>query len=118
MLRRIVARTAQAFRRTIAEVDADHGHLLDPPEERQITYVINAEGKHEKEPGENFWQGNLRGPSDTYEVGWRFERMPYFLSIIFRDENQEAFAAPCKKAFEEMERAKKQKFNPSGVEAQ
>ena len=86
--------------------------LSKEPEKRQIVFVVNAEGKKEKEPSENFWQGNLRGPSDSYEVGWRFESMPSFLSIVFRDENQQAFAAPYKKAFEEMERAKKQKLNP------
>jgi hypothetical protein len=85
--------------------------LSKEPEERQIIFVVNAEGNREKELNENFWQGNLRGPSDSYEVGWRFESMPDFLSIIFRDENQEAFAAPYKKAFEEMERAKKQEPN-------
>jgi hypothetical protein len=88
--------------------------LSKEPEERQITFVVNAEGKKKKEPNENFWQGNLRGPSDSYEVGWRFESMPHFLSILFRDENQEAFAAPYKKALEDMERVKKQKFNPAG----
>jgi hypothetical protein len=65
--------------------------LSKEPERRKIIFVLNAKGKNEKEPNENFWQGNLRRPSDSYEVGWRFESMPPFLSKPLHPHGCEGF---------------------------
>ena len=52
----------------------------------ELIYVVNAAGPAKPEPAnEGFWQGNLRGPLDNYDGGYRFESMGQFLGMLCLD---------------------------------
>lgn len=56
----------------------------------ELRYVVMSAGAPRSVPEhEGFWQGNLRGPLDRYEGGFRFETMGQFLGMLCLDAQEE-----------------------------
>lgn len=56
----------------------------------ELSYVVNA--ARTARPGQansEFWQGNLRGPLDNYDGGYRFESIGQFLGMLCLDAAEE-----------------------------
>ena len=53
----------------------------------EMIYIVNSKPPSApKEATDDFWQGNLQGPSDNYSGGFRFAGVSEFLSLLGRDE--------------------------------
>ncbi len=64
----------------------------------ELTYVVNSARPPSPLPeNRGFWQGNFRGPLDSYAGGFRFESIGQFLGMLCMDameeERQEKTAA-------------------------
>lgn len=87
-------KTAQGRGIALALLTADH-------QPGELVYVVNTAHNTKSSPkNDSFWQGNLRGPLDTYDGGFRFESMGQFLGMIYYD----AFEEQRLKQIEEFER--------------
>lgn len=52
----------------------------------ELIYVVNSAGPPKLMPANaGFWQGNLRGPLDSYGGGFRFESIGQFLGLLCMD---------------------------------
>jgi hypothetical protein len=52
----------------------------------ELVYVVNSlQAPMPTPPHEGFWQGNLRGPLNSYEGGLRFESIGQFLGMLCLD---------------------------------
>ena len=56
----------------------------------ELRYVVNSAGSY-KPMVENreFWQGNFRGPLDSYDGGFRFESIGQFLGLLCLDAGEQ-----------------------------
>jgi hypothetical protein len=55
----------------------------------ELRYVVNSAGPSKPMPANGgFWQGNFRGPLDSYDGGFRFESMGQFLGMLCMDANE------------------------------
>lgn len=53
----------------------------------ELTYVLNSAGGEKPETDtDEFWQGNLQGPYDTYDCGFRFDSMPEFVGLLYKEQ--------------------------------
>lgn len=64
----------------------------------ELRYVVNSAAPPKPmPPNEGFWQGNFKGPLDSYDGGFRFENIGQFLGMLCMDamekERQEKVAA-------------------------
>ena len=64
----------------------------------ELRYVVNSVAPPKRMPtNEGFWQGNFKGPLDSYDGGFRFENIGQFLGMLCMDamekERQERLAA-------------------------
>lgn len=56
----------------------------------ELRYVVNSAGSHKLiVENRGFWQGNLRGPLDSYEGGFRFESIGQFLGLLCLDAGEQ-----------------------------
>jgi hypothetical protein len=60
--------------------------LTNEPQAGELIYVVNYAGLTKPRPANTgFWQGNLRGPLDSYQGGLRFESIGQFLGMLCMD---------------------------------
>lgn len=64
----------------------------------ELQYVVNSAAPPKPMPSnEGFWQGNFKGPLDSYDGGFRFENIGQFMGMLCMDtvekERQEKVAA-------------------------
>jgi hypothetical protein len=60
--------------------------LTKEPQKGELVYVVIGAGQPKSPPAnEGFWQGNLRGPFDSFDGGFRFESVGQFLSLLVMD---------------------------------
>jgi len=64
----------------------------------ELQYVVNSAAPPKPTPpNQRFWQGNFKGPLDSYDGGFRFESIGQFLGMLCMDalerERQEKLAA-------------------------
>ena len=79
----------------------------------ELRYVVNSAGSYRPiVENRDFWQGNFRGPLDSYDGGYRFESIDQFLGMLCMDaweqQRQERVAA-----WEREMRANSKTMNPS-----
>jgi len=72
-------KTARGYRIALALLTNEH-------QPGELTYVLNYAGPPKPRPANTgFWQGNLRGPLDSYRGGLRFESIGQFLGMLCMD---------------------------------